>query len=59
MILLISENLFSLPANNIISFVFCLKLPYMHDLQACKNQLKYCNPITDFFMSQNVSDIDC
>ena len=31
----------------------------MHDLQACKNQLKYCNPITDFFMSQNVSDIDC
>ena len=31
----------------------------MHDLQACKNQLKHCNPITDFFMSQNVSDIDC
>ena len=49
MSLLIFENLFCFPAKkNIPCVLFCLKLFYLHDFQACKCHLNYCSPITVF-----------
>ena len=48
-VLLIFENLFCLPAKNVISCViFYLKLLCLHEFQACKYHLKHCNLITVF-----------
>ena len=47
--LLMFQNLFCSPTKKVIPCaLFCLKLLYFHDFQACQFHLNYCNPITVF-----------